>query len=70
MKLILDKNEIKGRALNPLDATAATEKALKKALIGGKVGALSVDPQYLVIKAPRSKYYDIKVTFKDQTRVT
>lgn len=53
MKLILDKNEMKGRALNPMDTTTAAEKALKEVLVTGKVGALSVDPQYLVIKAPR-----------------
>lgn len=55
MDLILDKNEIKGRSLKPIDTSAAAEKALKEALITGKVGALSVDPQYLFIRAPRGK---------------
>nr|XP_031827935.1 uncharacterized protein LOC116424971 isoform X3 [Nomia melanderi] len=53
MDLILDKNEVKGRSLKPLDTSVAAEKALKEALVNGKVGALSVDPQYLIIKAPR-----------------
>ncbi|XP_076377238.1 uncharacterized protein LOC143259370 [Megalopta genalis] len=53
MDLILDKNEIKGRSLKPVDTSAAAEKALKEALLDGKVGALSVDPQYLIVKAPR-----------------
>ncbi|XP_078043273.1 DOMON-like domain-containing protein nahoda isoform X2 [Augochlora pura] len=53
MDLILDKNEVKGRSLKPVDTSAAAEKALKEALVDGKVGALSVDPQYLIIKAPR-----------------
>lgn len=53
MNLILDKNEGKGRSLKPLDTSAAAEKALKEALVNGKVGALSVDPQYLVVRAPR-----------------
>lgn len=53
MDLILDKNEVKGRSLKPLDTSTAAEKALKEALVSGKVGALSVDPQYLIIRAPR-----------------
>lgn len=57
MDLILDKNEVKGRSLKPLDTSVAAEKALKEALVNGKVGALSVDPQYLIIKAPRGKRY-------------
>lgn len=55
MDLILDKNEIKGRSLKPIDTSTAAEKALKEALITGKVGALNVDPQYLFIRAPRGK---------------
>lgn len=53
MDLILDKNEVKGRSLKPVDTSAAAEKALKEALVSGKVGALSVDPQYLIVRAPR-----------------
>ena len=53
MDLILDKNEVKGRSLKPVDTGAIAEKALKEALVKGKVGALSVDPQYLIIRAPR-----------------
>lgn len=53
MDLILDKNEVKGRSLKPIDTGVAAEKALKEALVTGKVGALSVDPQYLIIRAPR-----------------
>lgn len=53
MDLILDKNEVKGRSLNPVDTGVIAEKALKEALVKGKVGALNVDPQYLIIRAPR-----------------
>ena len=53
MDLILDKNEVKGRSLKPVDTSVIAEKALKEALVKGKVGALSVDPQYLIIRAPR-----------------
>lgn len=53
MNLILDKNEAKGRSLKAADTGIETEKALREALVTGKVGALSVDPQYLIIRAPR-----------------
>lgn len=53
MNLILDKNEAKGRSLKPMDTGAAAEKALREALVNGKVGALNVDPQYLVVRSPR-----------------
>jgi len=55
MNLILDKNEAKGRSLKAADTGIEAEKALREALVTGKVGALSVDPQYLMIKAPRGK---------------
>lgn len=55
MNLILDKNEVKGRSLKPVDTGIEAEKALREALVTGKVGALSVDPQYLVVRAPRGK---------------
>lgn len=63
MDLILDKNEVKGRSLKPLDTSAAAEKALKEALVSGKVGALSVDPQYLLIRAPRGILKNILFLF-------
>jgi len=53
MNLILDKNEAKGRSLKPVDTGIEAEKALREALVTGKVGALSVDPQYLIVRAPR-----------------
>lgn len=56
MNLILDKNEAKGRSLKAADTGIEAEKALREALVTGKVGALSVDPQYLIIRAPRGKY--------------
>lgn len=55
MNLILDKNEAKGRSLKAADTGIEAEKALREALVTGKVGALSVDPQYLIIRAPRGK---------------
>lgn len=55
MNLILDKNEVKGRSLKPMDTGIEAEKVLREALVTGKVGALSVDPQYLIIRAPRGK---------------
>lgn len=55
MNLILDKNEIKGRSLKATDTGIEAEKALREALVNGKVGALSVDPQYLVVRAPRGE---------------
>ncbi|XP_032671335.1 uncharacterized protein LOC116844219 isoform X3 [Odontomachus brunneus] len=59
MNLILDKNEAKGRSLKPADTGIEAEKALREALVTGKVGALSVDPQYLVIRAPRVNEIDV-----------
>lgn len=56
MNLILDKNEVKGRSLKAADTGIEAEKALREALVTGKVGALSVDPQYLIIRAPRGKF--------------
>lgn len=53
MNLILDKNEAKGRSLKPADTGIETKKILREALATGKVGALSVDPQYLIVRAPR-----------------
>ncbi|XP_067212529.1 uncharacterized protein [Linepithema humile] len=53
MNLILDKNEAKGRSLKPADTGLEAEKALREALVTGKVGALSVDPQYLIVRVPR-----------------
>nr|ARK19817.1 monooxygenase DBH-like protein [Ampulex compressa] len=58
MNLVLDKYEAKGRSLRPLDTNAAAEKALREALMTGKVGALSVDPQYMMIKPPRVNEVD------------
>lgn len=55
MNLILDKNEAKGRSLKAADTGVEAEKALREALVTGKVGALSVDPQYLIVRAPRGK---------------
>lgn len=55
MDLILDKNEAKGRSLKAADSGIEAEKALREALVTGKVGALSVDPQYLIVRAPRGK---------------
>ncbi|XP_011304323.1 uncharacterized protein [Fopius arisanus] len=54
MNLILDKNEAKGRALRPSDTVAVAEGALKEALLTGRVGSLTVDPQYLFVRAPLS----------------
>jgi len=56
MNLIVDKNEAKGRSLKPADTGLEAEKVLREALVTGKVGALSVDPQYLIVRAPRSKH--------------
>lgn len=55
MNLIVDKNEAKGRSLKAADTGLEAEKALREALVTGKVGALSVDPQYLIVRAPRGK---------------
>lgn len=55
MNLILDKNEAKGRSLKAADTHLETEKALREALVTGKVGALSVDPQYWIVRSPRGK---------------
>lgn len=52
MSLLLDKNEAKGRALKASDTVAITEGALKEAIVRGKIGSLTVDRQYLVVKAP------------------
>ncbi|XP_044004188.1 uncharacterized protein LOC122849534 isoform X2 [Aphidius gifuensis] len=52
MSLILDKNEAKLRALRPNDTVASAEIALKQAILNGRVGSLTVDPQYLVVRAP------------------
>jgi len=57
MNLIVDKNEAKGRSLKPADTGLEAEKALREALVTGKVGALSVDPQYLIVRAPRGKHW-------------
>lgn len=56
MNLILDKNEAKGRSLKPVDTGLEAEKALREALVTGKVGALSVDPQYLIVRVPRGEH--------------
>jgi len=56
MNLIVDKNEAKGRSLKPADTGLEAEKALREALVTGKVGALSVDPQYLIVRTPRGKH--------------
>lgn len=55
MSLILDKNEIKGRALRPGEVMAEgeLEAALKETLASGRVGFLTVDPAYLIIRPPR-----------------
>lgn len=52
MNLIVDKNEAKGRALKPNDTVASAEVALRQALLKGRVGSLTVDPQYLIVRAP------------------
>ncbi|XP_063986455.1 uncharacterized protein LOC135167306 isoform X2 [Diachasmimorpha longicaudata] len=54
MNLILDKNEAKGRALRPSDTVAVAERALRGALLTGRVGSLTVDPQHLFVRAPLS----------------
>lgn len=56
MNLILDKNEGKGRALRPSDTVAVAEGALREALLTGRVGSLTVDPQYLFVRAPLCTY--------------
>lgn len=55
MKLAIDKNEISknGRALKPEDTEAHTKAALLETLGSGKVGSLTVDPQYLVLRSQR-----------------
>lgn len=55
MNLIVDKNELKGRALRPADTMAMAEAALKDTLETGRVGNLQVDPQYLILRAHHGK---------------
>lgn len=57
MNLAIDKNEIKGRALRPQDTEIMAEAALKEALVTGQVGALKVDPQYLVLRSHTRKKF-------------
>lgn len=60
IKLAMDKNEISknGRALRPEDTEAKTKAALMETLETGKVGSLTVDPQYLVLRSHR-EYFSI-----------
>ena len=52
----MDKNEIKGRALRPADTAAMAQNVLVDALSTGRVGALSVDPHYLVLLPHQRKF--------------
>ena len=54
MIMAIDKNEVKGRALRPSDTMAKAKAVLSEALTNGRVGALTVDPQYLVLQPYRS----------------
>jgi hypothetical protein len=56
LRLAMDKNEIKGRALRPADTAAMAEAALVEALGTGKVGALTVDPHYLVLRSQQRMF--------------
>ncbi|XP_015589186.1 uncharacterized protein LOC107264912 isoform X5 [Cephus cinctus] len=67
MNLILDKNEAKGRALKPEDTDAVAEGAFREALSSGRVGSLTVDPQYLVIRAPKVNDADVRDDEDDLT---
>lgn len=49
MNLSLDKNEVESRSLDVSETDVAAEKALREAVGTGRVGALTVDPQYLSI---------------------
>ena len=55
MIMAIDKNEAKGRALRPSDTIAMAKLVLNEALTNGRVGALTVDPQYLVLQPYRCK---------------
>ena len=54
MSLAMDKNDIKGRSLKPADTAAMAEAALLEVIGNGKVGALTVDPHYLVLRSQRN----------------
>ncbi|KAK0071382.1 hypothetical protein PV325_013017, partial [Microctonus aethiopoides] len=58
MNLIVDKNEDKIDALKGNDALLMIEGAIRQSLISGKVGSLTVDPQYFVIAPSRINAID------------
>ena len=68
MNLILNKNEGKGRSLKPADTVVVAERALKVALVTGRVGSLTVDPQYLVVRPPLCKHTFNCFIYFDNTR--
>lgn len=51
MNLEIDKNELKARALKPENTMDDVKAALREAVVAGQVGALTVNPESLQVRA-------------------